>query len=172
MKFLSVLSTSLLSALACAPLASAWSCLSDADVADIIARQKTFLSRQNVTAARAAVATLFSPNLLETSDSINVLRERPYGVPVYNAETPRYINDTLSEPPLQALNTVDLLHDCTKIAWYWEMIGVGGPGKPRARGVSIITVDNSQQIISHQIEFNSLQWAYNIGYNCTAPAYE
>lgn len=60
--------------LACLPLVSAWSCLSDADVSDIVGRQITFLAHQNATAAINAVDTLFSPNILELSDSINTLR--------------------------------------------------------------------------------------------------
>lgn len=83
MKFFQALATA---ALACAPIASAWECLSDADAQNIIDRQRTFLLRQNVTAGREAVETLFSPNLLELSDSINALRgvtvspfsERPF----------------------------------------------------------------------------------------------
>jgi len=90
------------------------------------------------------------------------------GTPVYtNASA--YIEDTLSQNPLQQLNTVEQFHTCNKILWYWEMIGVGGPGKPRARGMSITSVDESMQVTGHQIEFNSLTWAENIGYNCTAP---
>lgn len=60
--------------LACLPAAAAWSCLSDADTADIVARQITFLAHQNATAALDAVDTLFSPSILELSDSVNTLR--------------------------------------------------------------------------------------------------
>jgi len=74
MKFLQALSTSLFAALACTPVASAWSCLSDDDAASIIDAQRTFLLRQNKTAGREAVENLFVSDLLETSDSINALR--------------------------------------------------------------------------------------------------
>lgn len=66
-----------ITSLASLPLASAWGCLSDDDASNIVERQKTFLAHQDPTAAVAAVETLFSPNLLELSDSINTLRGTP-----------------------------------------------------------------------------------------------
>ena len=89
--------------------------------------------------------------------------------PVYtNASA--YISDVLSAPPIPQINTIEMFHVCDRILFYWEFIGIGGPNNQyRSRGMSIINVDDEKQVTGHQIEFNSLAWAINIGYNVTAP---
>lgn len=52
-------------------------CLNDADVQSIISREIVYLEHKNLTAAKAAAASLFTPDFNEYGDSINSLRGAP-----------------------------------------------------------------------------------------------
>lgn len=52
-------------------------CLKDADVQSIISREIIYLEHKNMTAARAAAQSLFTPDFNEYGDSINSLRGAP-----------------------------------------------------------------------------------------------
>jgi len=56
------------------------------------------------------------------------------------------------------------------MVWQWEFIGIAS-GVNRVRGMTLITVDDKAQIIQQYVEFNSLAWAINAGFNVTAPPY-
>jgi hypothetical protein len=78
-------------------LVSAWSCLSDADAQDIVDKSIIFLQHRNITQAREVATELFSPDIVQYGDSINILRADPLGTPVYENAT-AYIEGTLAAP--------------------------------------------------------------------------
>lgn len=80
-----------------------------------------------------------------------------------------YITDTLSTPPIPTILTLAIVHSCTQMVWQWEFQGIGS-GQNRIRGVTIITVADNKQVVHQYVEFNSLAWAENIGFNITPPA--
>jgi hypothetical protein len=80
-----------------------------------------------------------------------------------------YINDTLSTPPIPQINTLAIVHGCNQMVWQWEFLGIG-TGTNRVRGMTLITVDGMSQVMMQYVEFNSLAWGADIGFNITPPA--
>lgn len=79
-----------------------------------------------------------------------------------------YIADTLSAPPIPTINTLAIVHGCSQMVWQWEFLGIGP--QFRVRGFTLITVDSYNKVIEQYVEFNSLAWAADIGFNITPPA--
>ena len=80
-----------------------------------------------------------------------------------------YINDTLSTEPIAQINTLNVVAGCNQMVWQWEFIGIG-TGEYRIRGMTLITVDANSSIVEQYVEFNSLAWGANIGFNITPSA--
>lgn len=80
-----------------------------------------------------------------------------------------YIADTLSAPAIPSITTLAIVHGCSQMVWQWQFDGIGS-GAFRVRGMTLITVDNSSQVVEQYVEFNSLAWAIDIGFNVTPPA--
>jgi hypothetical protein len=78
-----------------------------------------------------------------------------------------YIEDTLSTPPIPQINTLAVVHGCNQMVWQWEFIGIGP--QFRVRGMTLITVDQDNKVAEQYVEFNSLAWAIDIGFNVTPP---
>ncbi|KAK4935517.1 hypothetical protein LTR10_023428 [Elasticomyces elasticus] len=158
--------------LACAGLltgsAQAWTCLSQADANNIAAQSTIFLQHLNVTEANATAQALFADGIVEYGDSINSLRGAPLGTQVENGKA-TYINDTLSTPPIPTINTLAVVAGCNQMVWQWEFLGIG-TGANRVRGMTLITVDSGSKIVEQYVEFNSLAWGADIGFNITATA--
>ena len=55
------------------------------------------------------------------------------------------------------------------MVWQWEFDGIGS-GQNRVRGMTLITVDNSSLVTQQYVEFNSLAWGADIGFNITPVA--
>jgi len=77
-----------------------------------------------------------------------------------------YIENTLSTPPLAQVNTLNVVHDCNQVAWHFEFIGLG---PQRIRGFDYFLVNSKGQIYEEYVEFNSLAWAEDTGFNVTPP---
>jgi hypothetical protein len=110
-----------LMALAMAPAATlAWndwsSCLTDAEAQSIVDRSIIYLQHFNIPEANATAQELFAPGLVEFGDSINSLRGDALGTQVENGRV-KYIEDTLSTPPITEIKTIDIIHDCSNISW-------------------------------------------------------
>lgn len=43
-----------------------------------------------------------------------------------------------STPPIAELTTLDVFHDCERIAWYWAASGAGVEGGNEVRGVALL----------------------------------
>lgn len=95
MHFKTFLTTTLL--LIAPSIVSAWSCLSDHDAEDIVNKSIIFLQHRDIEEARAVATELFSPDIVQYGDSINILRADPLGTPVYENAT-AYIEGTLAAP--------------------------------------------------------------------------
>jgi hypothetical protein len=114
-------------ALAMAPAATlAWNnwngCLTDAEAQSIVDRSVIYLQHTNIPEANATAQALFAPGLQEFGDSINSLRGDALGTQVENGRT-KYIEETLSTPPITEIKTIDVIHDCSNIAWrkFWPL---------------------------------------------------
>ena len=81
-----------------------------------------------------------------------------------------YIAGVLNAPPTQGITTIEVLvAGCTKILWYWNFLGVGS-GQYEVKGFNLFTVTPQMQIQMAEIEFNSIAWALDIGYQLSRPA--
>jgi hypothetical protein len=62
------------------------------------------------------------------------------------------------------LITLDIFHDCSRIAFYWAATG-GGSGADEVKGIDMLYLtDDGSQINTLMSEFNSLAWAKDIGW--------
>lgn len=59
---------------------------------------------------------------------------------------------------ISRLTTLDVFHDCSRIAWYWVAGGAGSGGED-VRGMSLLyTTMDHKQVNMAMVEFNSLAW--------------
>ena len=79
-----------------------------------------------------------------------------------------FIEDSLSQPGPN-VTVLRIIHDCSSVVYFWEFTGVGGPDTPRVKGFSLLVVDDTSQVVEYYVEFNSYQWAENIGFTITPP---
>ncbi|KAJ9614996.1 hypothetical protein H2200_001070 [Cladophialophora chaetospira] len=166
MRSFTIISTLLIALL---PIVSAWSCLSDSDAQYVVDQSIVVIKHPDVDAARQAGLALYAPNVIVNGDSINVLNDVPLGTTVYSNIT-AYLDDTLSIQGPSEVNVIAIVHDCSSLVWFWEFIGVGGPTAARVRGMTYTQVNADKQVISENVEFNSLTWAENLGFTVTPPA--
>lgn len=196
MKFSSVLSFASL-ALAAPQAWKSWqasdsksdACLSVEDAKYIVELSKTYQLKADLDAARAAGEYLYSAaDYRQYGDSINALRGDPvsvimcivsnsanicqYGTLVEPNGTV-YVENVLSAPPLRAIETNAVLNNCTHIIWHFTFYGVGGPNSvERVKGFTLIGVEpwrEVQPVVFQQVEFNSIAWAINTGFNVSFP---
>ncbi|OAP56296.1 hypothetical protein AYL99_09475 [Fonsecaea erecta] len=138
-------------------------CLSDAQATDIVSAWKTILTSPDRASASAAAQALIADEYLETSDSINSLAGNSLGNATFS-DKDSFIAAVLSNPPIPLLTTLDLFHDCSRIAFYWAASGVGS-GVQDVRGVDLLYVtDDREHINMAMVEFNSLAWAKDVGW--------
>ncbi|KPI42239.1 uncharacterized protein AB675_9841 [Cyphellophora attinorum] len=169
MQLTTILTSSLL--LLLPAVVSAWSCLSDADAQDIVDKSIIFLQHRNITQAREVATELFSPDIVQYGDSINILRADPLGTPVYENAT-AYIEGTLAAPGIPNITTIAIIHDCNSLVFFWQFEGIGGPNAPvknRVRGMTYQQMDDNNKVIQHDVEFNSYAWAENTGFQISYP---
>jgi hypothetical protein len=73
-----------------------------------------------------------------------------------------YLKNVVNAPPIPSITTLDVVHDCTKIVWYWVATGLG-VGTYEVKGFNLMTTTNAgTQIIDNKVEFNSLAWGADI----------
>ena len=67
------------------------------------------------------------------------------------------------------INTLDVLvAGCDKILWYWNFLGIG-KATYEIKGFNLFTITPAMQIITANLEFNSLAWALDTGYTVVKP---
>lgn len=80
-----------------------------------------------------------------------------------------YIGGVLGAPPVEGINTVEtLVAGCTKVLWHWNFTAIGS-GQYEVKGFNLFDINAANQIELARIEFNSVAWALDTGYNLTFP---
>ncbi|KIW70331.1 hypothetical protein PV04_02610 [Phialophora macrospora] len=143
---------------------SVGACLSDTQATSIVSIWKTILTDPDRNAAGSTAQRLITDEFLGTSDSINSLAGISLGNATFSGKD-AFITATVEAAPISLLTTLDIFHDCSRIAFYWAATGVGS-GALGVRGVDLLYLtDDRSQINMAMTEFNSLAWAKNVGWN-------
>ena len=74
----------------------------------------------------------------------------------------------VNAPPIPYLTTLDIFHDCSRIAWFWAATGMANVEEVRGMDLLYTTADGSKVNMA-MVEFNSLAWAKSVGWECTKP---
>ena len=91
------------------------------------------------------------------------------GGPSFVGKT-EYITGIGYAPPVEGVDTLAVLVSCPdRILWQWNFTGIGS-GEIGVKGFNLFTVTAAEQISTTYLEFNSVAWALNTGYNISVPA--
>ena len=75
----------------------------------------------------------------------------------------------LLAPPVAGIETQEILvAGCTKILWYWIFAGIG-TGQYEVKGFNLLTINGKGQLERINLEFNSIAWALDTGYQIIFP---
>ncbi|EHY56004.1 hypothetical protein HRR83_006617 [Exophiala dermatitidis] len=144
-------------------------CLSQGQAESIVNQYISILTHTNVTAANATAQALLDENYTEISDSILSLEGLPLGNATFVGKQ-EYINGVLSAQGVEGVNTLEILvAGCTKILWYWLFTGIG-TGQYEVKGFNLFTLSDAGQIAQVNLEFNSIAWGLDTGYQVIPPA--
>ncbi|EXJ77622.1 hypothetical protein A1O3_09850 [Capronia epimyces CBS 606.96] len=143
-------------------------CLSQGEAESIVNQYISILTHTNVTAANATAQAVLDNNYTEISDSILSLEGQPLGTATF-AGKQVYINGVLNAPPVQGVNTLEILvAGCTKIIWYWLFTGIGS-AQYEVKGFNLFSITEAGQIGQVNLEFNSIAWGLDTGYQVIFP---
>jgi len=128
------------------------------------------LTNPDRNAANVTGQAILADSFNETSDSILALEGQPLGTVTFPGKQ-FYLNNVVHAPPIPAIDTIAIVHDCTKIVWYWVATGLGN-SKYQVKGFNLLnTTNGGTQINDNYVEFNSLAWGadiFNKAVNLTA----
>lgn len=80
-----------------------------------------------------------------------------------------YIAGVLAAPPVEGITTNEILvAGKDKILWYWTFYGIG-TAEYEVKGFNLFTITEKGQISTLNLEFNSIAWALNTGYQVIFP---
>ncbi|OAL37259.1 hypothetical protein AYO20_03435 [Fonsecaea nubica] len=148
--------------------ASWQSCVSQAEAESIVNQYIIVLEHTDAAAANATAQSLLDENYIETSDSILSLEGQPLGTATFVGKD-NYINGVLNSPGLSGIVTLDVLvAGCTNVLWYWKFLGVGS-GQYEVKGFNLFAITPSLQLASANLEFNSIAWGLDTGYQVIFP---
>lgn len=134
-----------------------------AEYASILGHYDSDLGSPNVTAN-----AILSDSYEEISDSILSLEGMPLGGVTFSGKQ-EYIESTLGAPPVEGINTIEVLvAGCYKVLWQWVFTGVGS-AEYEVKGFNLFTITSEYQIGQTNLEFNSFAWALDTGYTITFP---
>ncbi|EXJ86097.1 hypothetical protein A1O1_06466 [Capronia coronata CBS 617.96] len=143
-------------------------CLAQSAAESIVDQYISILTHTNVTTANATAQALLDENYTEISDSILSLEGLPLGNATFVGKQ-EYINGVLNSPPVEGVNTLEVLvAGCTKILWYWLFTGIGS-GEYEVKGFNLFTLSDVGQISVVNLEFNSIAWGLDTGYQIVFP---
>ncbi|KAJ9606584.1 hypothetical protein H2200_008592 [Cladophialophora chaetospira] len=144
-------------------------CLTQAEAETIVSQYISILSHTpDIATANATAQALLDPNYTETSDSILSLEGQPLGGITFQGKA-EYIGGVLGAPPVEGITTIEILVAGTnKIVWYWNFLGIGS-GQYEVKGFNLFTIEESGQISAANIEFNSIAWGLDTGYQIIFP---
>ena len=78
------------------------------------------------------------------------------------------IHDTMSTAQ-RNVTTLHFVHHCKSVVWRWVFAGVGA-GKYKVAGFTLEVDTSIGKVITVYVDFHSLTWAIDTGFNVTAPA--
>jgi len=135
-------------------------CLTDDQAKQIVATFVYLLANPNATDFVNKSDALLTNNFTDTSDSIDYLSGSALGTITFANKT-AFIAGSGSQPPL-VVNTYDVFHDCTKIAWRWVTVSGAGDDDDEVKGIDTFYTDGCGHIFAVYAEFNSAAWLYNL----------
>jgi len=143
-------------------------CLSQSEAESIVSQYSSLLSHSDPTTANATAQALLADDYVEISDSILSLEGLPLGSATFVGKQV-YIGGILNSPPVLGINTLEVLvAGCTKVLWYWNFLDVGS-GEYEIKGFNLFSITPALQINQTNLEFNSIAWALDTGYQVIFP---
>ena len=80
-----------------------------------------------------------------------------------------YIAGVLNAPPVEGITTNEILvAGKNKILWYWTFYGIGS-AQYEVKGFNLFTINENNQISQLNLEFNSIAWGLDTGYQIVFP---
>lgn len=80
-----------------------------------------------------------------------------------------YIGGVLAAPPVEGITTNEILvAGSSKILWYWTFYGIGS-GEYEVKGFNLFSLTEQGQISTLNLEFNSIAWGLDTGYQIIFP---
>lgn len=80
-----------------------------------------------------------------------------------------YIGGVLNAPPVLGITTLRVLvADCTSVLWYWNFLGIGS-AQYEIKGFNLFTLNDAGLIAVTEVEFNSIAWGLDTGYQVIFP---
>lgn len=81
-----------------------------------------------------------------------------------------YIEGVLAAPPVLGITTNEVLvAGSCKILWYWTFFGIG-TAEYEVKGFNLFSLTSDLQIQTLNLEFNSIAWGLNTGYQIIFPS--
>ncbi|KAJ9664352.1 hypothetical protein H2198_000281 [Neophaeococcomyces mojaviensis] len=118
--------------------------------------------------ANATAQAILDNNYQEISDSILSLEGQPLGGVTFQGKQ-EYIGGVLNAPPVEGITTIRIyVADCNSVLWYWNFLGVGS-GQYEIKGFNLFTLNAAGQILTTELEFNSIAWGLDTGYQIIFP---
>ncbi|KIW37981.1 uncharacterized protein PV06_09958 [Exophiala oligosperma] len=144
-------------------------CLTQSEAESIVDQYTSILSHSDVTSANATAQALLDDNYTEISDSILSLEGQPLGTATFVGKQV-YIEGVLNAPGVEGINTLEVLvAGCNKILWYWLFTGIGSR-EYEVKGFNLFTITDVGQIVQVNLEFNSIAWGLDTGYQVIFPS--
>ncbi|KIW52168.1 hypothetical protein PV05_07830 [Exophiala xenobiotica] len=144
-------------------------CLSQSEAESIVSQYASILTHTDVATANATAQALLDENYTEISDSILSLEGQPLGTATFVGKQ-LYIAGVLNSPGVTGINTLEIdVAGCNKILWYWLFTGIGSQ-QYEIKGFNLFTITPASQIVQVNLEFNSIAWALDTGYQVIFPS--
>ena len=75
----------------------------------------------------------------------------------------------LNAPPVEGIESLGIyVAGCDKILWQWLFAGIG-TAQYEVKGFNLFDITSAGQISAIHVEFNSLAWALDTGYQVIFP---
>jgi len=144
-------------------------CVSQSQAETIVSDYASILSHSGgVAAANATAQALLDVNYVEISDSILSLEGQPLGTATFVGKD-TYITGVLYSPAVTGIDTLEVdVANCNKVLWYWKFTGIGSE-EYEIKGFNLFTITPAGQINQTNLEFNSIAWALDTGYQVIFP---
>ncbi len=80
-----------------------------------------------------------------------------------------FLDTIVKAAAIPEVTTLDIVHDCGRIAWFWAGTGIGS-GLQQVRGMYLLYLTpDRKQVSMALVELNSLAWAKDDGWRISRP---